>query len=222
MADKYSSMTELFKNEVEGTDYEVITEDNDSKVLLTSIHGGGIEVGSTELVEAIRELGNYNIYEFKGLKSSNNSSLHVTSTNYDAPQLLELIKETDYAVSIHGASGEEPICYMGGNDVKLRNAIWSALEDIGIKVQISPPNIIGENDDNITNRTRKSKGVQLELTTALRQSFFKNGDSRRFKRENKDNWTDIIKNMAKAIHDTVQESIKYDSNNVTTKYKVKL
>ena len=188
MADKYSSMTELFKNEVEGTDYEVITEDNDSKVLLTSIHGGGIEVGSTELVEAIRELG----------------------------------KETDYAVSIHGASGEEPICYMGGNDVKLRNAIWSALEDIGIKVQISPPNIIGENDDNITNRTRKSKGVQLELTTALRQSFFKDGDSRRFKRENKDNWTDIIKNMAKAIHDTVQESIKYDSNNVTTKYKVNL
>lgn len=222
MTDKYNSMTELFQNEKENQDYELIVVDNDSEVLLTSIHGGGIEVGTTELVEAIRELGNYNIYEFKGIKSSNNSSLHVTSTNYDAPQLVELIKETDYAISIHGASGSEPICYMGGNDIKLRNAIWSALENIGINVQIAPPNIIGENDDNITNRTRKSKGVQMELTLALRQSFFIGGDTSKTFRENKDNWTKLIKDIAKAINDIIQENISYSENNVTTKYKVKL
>lgn len=222
MADKYNSMTELFQNEKENQDYELVVVDNDSEVLLTSIHGGGIEYGTTELVEAIRDLGNYNIYEFKGIKTSGNSNLHVTSTHYDAPQLLELIKETDYAISIHGASGSDPVCYIGGNDVKLRNAIWSALESIGIKVQIAPHNLIGENNDNITNRTRKSRGVQLELTSALRQSFFVGGDTSKTFRENKDNWTDTIKNIAKAIHDTTQESISYEENKIVTKYKVKL
>lgn len=222
MADLYDSMTQLLETEKEGIDYEIIQEDNDSDVLLTSIHGGSIEVGTTELVEAINELGNYNIFSFKGIKSSNNSSLHVTSTHYDAPQLTELIKETDYAISIHGAKGTEKICYMGGNDIALRNAIWSYLEKEGFNVQLADESIRGEKDNNITNRTRKSKGVQMELTTELRKSFFKGGTTSRLYRENKDNWTNDIRIMAKAIHDATQEHLKYESRKEVTKYEVDL
>lgn len=222
MADKYSSMTELLNTETEGVDYELIVEDNDSDILLTSIHGGSIEVGTTEVVECLKDYGNYNIFEFKGIKSSKNSDLHVTSTHYDAPQLLGIMKETDYAISIHGASGTEPICYMGGNDIQLRNAIWSALENAGFNVQIAPPNIIGEKSDNITNRTRKARGVQIELTTSLRESFFIDGKTTRSFRENKDNWTDSIKLFSKTIHDTVQENLKYTNTNITNKYIIDL
>lgn len=222
MADTYNSMTELMKTEIEGKDYEVIVQDNDSDILLTSIHGGGIEVGTTEAVECLKEYGNYNIFEFKGIKSSNNSSLHVTSTHYDAPQLLGIMKETDYAISFHGASGTESVCYMGGNDIELRNAIWSALESAGFNVQLSPPNIIGENSNNITNRTRKSSGVQIELTTAFRESFFTGGKTTRSFRENKDNWTDVIKLFCKTIHDTLQEHLKYTNTGTTNKYIINL
>ena len=222
MADTYASMTDLFKHEKEGIDYEIVVRDNDSDVLMTSIHGGGIEVGTTEAVECICTYGNYNVFEFKSTKPSNNSTMHVTSTHYDAPQLLGIMKETDYAISFHGAQGDDAICNMGGNDIELRNAIWSALVKKGYNVQLSPPNIVGENPDNITNRTRKSSGVQLELTTAFRQSFFKDGNTSRKARENPDNWTDFLKLFCKTIHDTVQEHLKYKSTGQTNKYIVDL
>lgn len=104
---------------------------------------------------------------------------------------------------IHGAHGNEPVVYLGGKDSDLREEIGDNLEDKGFNVEETPDYLEGRSDDNIANKNGKKAGVQLELTTALRQSFFKNDDLSAFNRENADNWTEEMHDFAEAIHEAV-------------------
>ena len=63
--DTYKSMTELVRNE---KDWMIETQDRNSKSLITAIHGGGIECGTSELALLVSELSNSNYFTFKGLK----------------------------------------------------------------------------------------------------------------------------------------------------------
>lgn len=64
----------------------------DNNILLTAIHGGGIEPGTTELARRVSNVGKYNFYSFEGLRKHNNDQLHVTSTNYDEPKLINMLE----------------------------------------------------------------------------------------------------------------------------------
>ncbi|WP_259339454.1 poly-gamma-glutamate hydrolase family protein [Staphylococcus xylosus] len=51
MTDKYNSMSELEAETTENSDWEIVTRDLDSQVIITAIHGGGIEPGTTEIAD---------------------------------------------------------------------------------------------------------------------------------------------------------------------------
>lgn len=206
MADLYPSMTALEAARVKGVDYDIYTIDTNHDVLVSSIHGGGIEIGTSELNYAVRELGGYDSFIFEALLSSGNSDLHVTSTNYDEPTLVRMVINKKQNIALHGASGDTPIVYVGGLDFCLRNTIMEELIKKGFNAQIAPPEIIGEQPDNVSNRTNSYGCVQLEMTTQFRKDFFLNGDWSRSKRSDRKNWTSNIYNVAQAIVTGVEKA----------------
>src|SRR5699024_12047415 len=105
--------------------------------------------------------------------------LHVTSDNFDEPIIEEMQQQGYNSVMIHGAAGDQPIVYICGKDDHLKASIEKQLELKDFDVQTSPTHLEGEADQNIVNRNNQDAGVQLELTTGLRQSFYNNQECNR-------------------------------------------
>ncbi len=199
MPDLYPSMTALQAATVRGLDWDIYTVDNNHDVLISSIHGGGIEVGTSELNILTRELGGYDSFIFEALRTLNNAELHVTSVNYDEPTMVSMVTDAKQHVAIHGASGDTAVINVGGLDLALRNTIWSELTARGFNAQIAPPEIIGEQLDNVSNRNKNGGCCQLEISTKQRQDFFVDGDWSRAKRSDRANWTPALYSFAQAI-----------------------
>ncbi|MDU3083866.1 MAG: poly-gamma-glutamate hydrolase family protein, partial [Staphylococcus epidermidis] len=204
--DKYQSMTQLEKETTEGVDWRKDTKNTGNQVLIVAPHGGSIEQGTTELTKALADKGNYDYYSFEGIRPKNNSELHVTSTHYDDPTLNQMIKNRTATVSIHGASGTEEIIYLGGPRSDLRNAIEKQLVGRGFTVKVPPEYLGGQNNKNFINREDNNTGVQLELTTALRKVFFKNGDTSTKNRTNKENWTPTMQEFVNALYEAINQT----------------
>lgn len=67
-----------------------------------------------------------------------------------------------------------------------------------------PPEYIGgANGNNFINKIEGNTGIQLELTTALRKAFFKDGNSSTTARKNTDNWTSTMYDFAQALNDAI-------------------
>lgn len=222
MADLYGSMTELMENTEQGKDWEIHFEEKHPNVLIAAIHGGAIEIGTSEITKLTSEIGDYSYFRFEGIRPSNNSELHVTSTNYDEPNVMRLAANRNIFVTFHGARGDEEITYIGGLDIALRNAVWKELERKGFRVEESPSHLVGENPINITNRTLKGAGVQLELTSQMRKSFFKNYDWSRVSRENRENWTDNLYNYAEAVTTAITKYENKLRSDAKTSYNMKM
>ena len=121
--DRYADFTEL-KRYDKNKDWRIKTKHRKNKdILVTAIHGGGIEPGTTEIARRISNVGKYNFYTFEGLRKSNNDQLHVTSTHFNEPILDKLLKNTKETLSIHGFSGDDPIVYIGGKDKEMSHSI---------------------------------------------------------------------------------------------------
>jgi phage replication-related protein YjqB (UPF0714/DUF867 family) len=198
--DTYRNFAELAANHVEGTDFIVSGENLDAAIGITAYHGGGIEIGTTELLRSIRSLHpTWSWYSFEALLSSNNSILHITSTNYDEPRGLTFVKRVNRVVSLHGAAGDTPVTFIGGRDVVMRNFIWEELEARGFTVELADGGIAGIEQDNFINKSISGEGVQLELSTQQRKNFFLNGDWSRAKRTDPANWTQDLVNYTAAV-----------------------
>ncbi|MDW4288118.1 poly-gamma-glutamate hydrolase family protein [Staphylococcus saprophyticus] len=203
-SDIYSTMTQLMSLTDEGTDWQIETNNVDnSNTIVTAIHGGGIEPGTTELAKLTSEIANQTYYSFMGLLPSNNSELHVTSTRFDEPTLLGMLN-VPYTVSIHGASGSSKIIYLGGADTDNMAIMKDKLTQAGFTVQAPTAGIEGGNDNNIVNRNTRNKGIQLELTTALRKSLFVDNDFSRTNREDRSKWSSDMTKLATAISDAIK------------------
>jgi phage replication-related protein YjqB (UPF0714/DUF867 family) len=218
MPDKYSSMTALYADplNVEGTTYgkrwrrhewiqlaEAQATDNpEAEKIVLAIHGGGIEGGTSEVALAVAgyhpatfaqstdRLGVHDLWIFEGLLSSGNSDLHVTSTNYDDPIALALVKNARRCISLHGfsdadANGQSQI---GGLDTELKSIVLEELTVAGIPAHIATdPELNGSNPANICNRTTTGAGVQLEMGTTYRASLFAPNCNTRELRKNNTN-----------------------------------
>lgn len=221
MADKYASMTDLLKDpaNVEGVHYTLTSVDNPfSDVAVTAVHGGNLERGTSELADLIREMGNYNYFSFDALISPA-SDFHVTSTHYDEPTVLNMMTRCKRVVGCHGKSGTDLTVYVGGLDAPLRNAIWTKLTQAGFACEVSPSGIAGVEPDNITNRTKTGAGVQLEITTELRKTFFVDKD---WNNRSRDNWTQTIYDFASAVYEAIEESYPKTDMDIGTSYKMDL
>jgi phage replication-related protein YjqB (UPF0714/DUF867 family) len=208
VADTYKNFAELAANHVEGTDFIVSGENLRDDIGVTAYHGGGIEIGTTELLRSVRSLKpDWSWYSFEALLSSNNSVLHITSTNYDEPRGLTFVKRLNRVVSLHGASGDVPVTYIGGRDIVMRDFIWKALTDRGFTVELANGGIAGIEQDNFINLTKSGEGVQLELSTQQRKNFFIGGDWSRAKRTDPANWTQDMVNYTAAILEGTEKAL---------------
>jgi phage replication-related protein YjqB (UPF0714/DUF867 family) len=218
MPDKYPSMTALYADplNVPGITYgkrwrrhewiqlaEGQAVDNpEAQKIVIAVHGGGIEGGTSEIGLAVAGYhpatfalatdcyGVHDFWIFEGLRSSCNSQLHVTSTNYDDPIALELVQNSRRCISLHGfadddANGKSQI---GGRDTELKSIVLEELTVAGIPAHIATdPELDGSNPDNICNKTASGAGVQLEMGTTYRASLFAPGCNTRELRKNNTN-----------------------------------
>ncbi|MCX4572293.1 poly-gamma-glutamate hydrolase family protein [Streptomyces sp. NBC_01571] len=185
MADLYPSYSALAAAETENVTYARRTVPvTGATWCAIAIHGGGIEVGSGEVARAVAA-GLMNHYEFAGLKSSNNVSLHVTSTNFDEPTCLGIVTSSRRCLSLHGYVGTAGLAEtsLGGLDTDTAERVRDELTRAGFSVIDAAQEINGNDLTNIANKTTLAAGVQIEMSNALRTSFFPNGDTSRAMRD---------------------------------------
>lgn len=170
--DRYGSFAELAADTREGTDWRVIARPGSSGVLVLAPHGGGIEPGTSELARAVAG-EDHALYLFEGLRREDNAALHVTSTRFDEPRVAPLLSEAARVIALHGCAGREAFAYVGGGDDELVARVTEALRSAGVAVRPAPPSLAGDDARNVCNRGRSGRGVQVELTSALRATLFR-------------------------------------------------
>jgi phage replication-related protein YjqB (UPF0714/DUF867 family) len=166
--DKYGSFRALEAAERRGRDYDVDSRRVDgSSVVVIAPHGGSIEPLTDGIASNIAG-SDFSFYAFRALNAG--SGLHITSTLFDDPICVDLLSAHDRALSIHGwgASGEK-VC-IGGRDQELIDALKAGLAAVGVHVEDASGGLGGKDPQNIVNRCRSARGVQLELTMALRRN----------------------------------------------------
>jgi phage replication-related protein YjqB (UPF0714/DUF867 family) len=166
--DCYSDYNELSRNEREGVDYRIRRRNGTTGFCIMAPHGGEIEPGTSEVADAIAG-DEHAFYSFEGLKPTGNEIFHIPSVAFDEPLALLLAKMSQRVITVHGCADEGPSVFIGGLDTTLIDKIKDSLQRRGFSVSRHPnPNLHGVHSDNLCNISASGKGVQLELTKALR------------------------------------------------------
>ena len=171
MLKAYKSFEELSDQETEGQDYAIRTCLRNGAVLVMALHGGKIEPGTAEIAEAIAG-DDHSFYTFEGIKADGNGVLHVQSHLFDEPRAIEAAKEAEIVVTVHGhADREDGFVMIGGLNAFLKSRIERELRSSGIETWEPTQGLKAIDPMNICNRGRSGKGVQLEISRKLRDSF---------------------------------------------------
>jgi phage replication-related protein YjqB (UPF0714/DUF867 family) len=170
MADKYGSFLELARNENGGRDFRIHCRDRGTATVIIAPHGGGIEPGTSEIADAIAG-DDLSFYVFEGMKARGNRYLHITSVRFDEPRCVAIVSASEKAISIHGTDRPGSVVFLGGRDGDNVERLRTALEERGYCARIDG-RLPGRREQNICNRGRSGVGLQLELSEALRRSFF--------------------------------------------------
>lgn len=164
--DKYPNFKTLAAGETQGADFRIRVQDRGSNISIIAPHGGLIESRTSWIAESIAG-DTYNYYCFEGIKDKNNRDLHITSHQFDEPGALNLISASDIVITIHACKAREAVVYIGGRSEALGYTIRNALEKSNLKTS-QKQEFAGRHPDNICNRGRTGKGVQLEISRGLR------------------------------------------------------
>ncbi len=168
---EYSRFAELARDEVDGVDYLVHKVEAESRILVMSPHGGGIEPGTSEIARAVA-CPEWSHYDFAGMKRTGNRSLHITSTHFDEPRAVRMLTTHSLVVTLHGCTGSHRMVYTGGLHFTLAESIGHALHELGFETGVRG-DLCGNDARNLCNRGTSGLGVQLELTWGLRLSMFR-------------------------------------------------
>lgn len=167
--DKYKNFDELKKGEKPNA-YSISYNVSPSGVAIITPHGGGIEPGTSEIVKGVA--GNeYSFYTFDGLKRKS-KELHITSENFDEPNCVEVVNQSDRVIAIHGWKKSGNCLCLGGLDQNLKDNIKTTLIKAEFTIADTPECLKGEKIKNICNRNRNNGGVQIEISKGLRDSMF--------------------------------------------------
>jgi phage replication-related protein YjqB (UPF0714/DUF867 family) len=198
--DKYISFEQLKRTEPDS--FVINKRQGISGVAVIAPHGGGIEPGTSEIARGIAGI-EHSFYSFEGQKRTRNKDLHITSTNFDEPTGVEITKQSERVLAIHGCSGRIPVVYLGGLDTELKDKIRECLIESGFKAEEhSDPDLQGISPGNICNRSKNNCGAQLEISYGLRNLFFENVDKREGRTRTKPYFDRFIFAMRKAIANT--------------------
>jgi len=161
------SFKELVHREVEGQDYRIRIELRDPRVLIMAPHGGKIEPTTAEIAAAIAA-DNYSFYCFEGLKTDSRP-LHIESHLFDEPRALQVVQKADVVITIHGQIDQkEEFVMVGGLNDSLRSEITRELEGVGFQTRVPTERLMGTDSQNICNRGKLRRGVQLEVSRKVR------------------------------------------------------
>lgn len=169
--DSYSSYRELAARHVEGVDYIIVVERRASPIAIVAPHGGGIELGTSEIARAVAG-ADFSLYSFEGFEAEGNGVLHLTSTRFDEPRAVELVARSDIVVTIHGCEDREPLVFVGGLDAALRTRFIESLQDAGFDARADNSHHAGNSPRNLCNRGQRGEGVQFEVSRGLRRQLF--------------------------------------------------
>lgn len=202
LRDVYDSNTALYADSglTEGADYarryrrhEMFDDSHSRRYAYPSIaviapHGGGIEVGTSELCLAVAGYHPatlaatppvYDYWMFEGLRPSNNDRLHVTSSRCDDRVALAICGGSRHALGLHGCTPEQAglptdakAVLVGGRDSRFKRYLLEELAEFGAVDAAGRPSLNGNEPGNIANRTLLGRGGQLEITTPLREAMF--------------------------------------------------
>ncbi|MFD4753227.1 MULTISPECIES: poly-gamma-glutamate hydrolase family protein [unclassified Streptomyces] len=205
--DAYPSNTALYADPAvtEGVDYarryrrhalddqDLATGGGFTRSVILAPHGGGIEVGTSELCLAVAgyhpdglaptppEGPRHDFWMFEGLRSSDNGALHVTATHCDDTVARSLAAASFNALALHGCTAAQTglgsgvaAVLVGGRNASLKKALLRNFAAAGITAAdaADKPDLAGVSPDNIANRTLRGEGAQLEITTELRAAMF--------------------------------------------------
>ena len=168
--DTYSNFADL-KTAVSGTDYQIVSRDTRSQTAVVAIHGGAIEPGTSDLADVIAGTS-FDFYSFLGMMPRNNFNLHITSTQFDEPVARSLVRNSRKTISVHGFASPKKLTYVSGRDVVMVNAVKASLTTAGFIVSDPPTSMAGTSPLNICNDNLNNAGVQIEVSSALRETFF--------------------------------------------------
>ncbi|MGW5774554.1 poly-gamma-glutamate hydrolase family protein [Streptomyces sp. NPDC003863] len=222
--DIYDNNTDLYTSTqhpvVEGTDYGrryklhpqqdqyLSRKEPFKKTAVMAIHGGQIERGTSELclaiagynpadVNAALATTTYDYWMFEGMRSANNSELHVTSVNCDDHVARGLAATHLNVLSLHGcqynqlgfpdtmvwpSQSDPKLVVVGGLNKTFREALVHELQTAGFPAldalsdewrdRYGLADFAGAAQNNICNRTAIGAGAQLEITEDMRRSLF--------------------------------------------------
>jgi len=178
MADTYKNFSELKKERP--TSFEIDHDFQTDSILIFTPHGGGIEPGTTEICKWFNN-HSYSYYSFSGV-GRKCKELHITSTQFDEPILIEMLNQHQYAISFHGMSNKMKKKYtadifLGGLNKRLIESLKNRLCESGYSVTSCidyPESILAATSShNLTNKCISNKGLQIELSESIRETFFK-------------------------------------------------
>ena len=150
-------------------DYRIVTRAGHTGVLVMAPHGGGIEPGTHIIADAVAG-EDHGYYAFIGTLSTGNRGLHLPSTRFDEPSAMTLAAGSRLLVVVHGCREPERVVYLGGRDSDLRRHLAARLADAGFHPAASE-RFPGRHPRNLCNRFAGVRGVQLELSTSLRDEL---------------------------------------------------
>jgi phage replication-related protein YjqB (UPF0714/DUF867 family) len=171
--DLYTCFAELDVKETHGRDYRVrMIERPGAPVVVIAPHGGGIEIGTSQLAARIAR-GRHSLFLFEGLKPPwQNRGLHITSHRFDHPLCVALVSRSPVTLAVHGCRGESRI-YIGGLDTELKALLTAKLVGAGFSVTSDDHPYMGLNPLNICNRGSRGRGAQIELTRDFREPVYR-------------------------------------------------
>ncbi|MFB7588096.1 poly-gamma-glutamate hydrolase family protein [Streptomyces sp. NPDC056169] len=170
---EYPSNTALYQDPdlVEGTSYSRRYKRHEKldpklsekyefpRTVILALHGGGIEIGTSELALGIagynpRNVGGdpilpttYDYWMFEGLLSTGNKALHVTSKNCDDHVALSFVRSHLNVLSLHGCqfdqlklptatyppTGNLRVAVVGGLNAAFRSALVTEINNAGFQ-----------------------------------------------------------------------------------------
>ncbi|MFH1981012.1 MAG: poly-gamma-glutamate hydrolase family protein [Pseudomonadota bacterium] len=154
---------------VEDRDYRIVTRVGRTGVLVMAPHGGGIEPGTHIIADAVAG-DDHGYYAFIGTLSAGNRALHLPSTRFDEPRAMALAASARLLVVIHGCRDPDRVVYLGGRDTELGRHLAARLLAAGLHPTTSKK-FPGMHPRNLCNRFPGIRGVQLELSTTLRDEL---------------------------------------------------
>ena len=174
----YSNFRELQLHEQEGRDYRINASHNWHQVLIIAPHGRKIETYTSHIAKWIAD-EDFAWYSFEGINDLDNRRLHITSHNFDEPTVLQALQEAHTVLTIHGLKNSiDEFLMIGGLDTTFGAELRVELQHQGFIVRESEQAYGGVHATNICNRGCTGKGVQLEISLALRKRIFEDEECR--------------------------------------------